>query len=157
MGITLRPITAEDMAFLYRVYASTREEELAQVNWDAQQKEAFLRMQFDAQHKHYKESYPKASYHIVLHDGVAIGRLYVDRNENDINIIDIALLPEFKGKGIGKKLLKDVEDEAVKAGKPIRIYVEKFNRALRLYQRLGYGVTGDSGVYLEMMWVPPTA
>src|SRR5436190_17653520 len=101
MGITFRPIKAEDMEFLYRVYASTREEELAQVNWGAEQKKAFLRMQFNAQHKYYQESYPKASYDIILDEGREIGRLYVDRNENDINIIDIALLPEFKGKGIG--------------------------------------------------------
>jgi ribosomal protein S18 acetylase RimI-like enzyme len=150
--ISLRPITPEDDAFLARVYASSRVEELAITEWSEGQKADFCRRQFDAQSAYYAENYPEASFQIIERDGWPIGRLYVDRWEKEIRIVDITLLPEFRGSGIGTKLLRELQKEARTAGKSLTIHVERFNRALQLYQRLGFEQIEDKGVYLLMEW-----
>jgi len=151
--ITLRPVTPEDEPFLYRVYAGTREDELAPLEWDETQKEAFLRMQFNAQHVFYQEQFPAADFDIILAAEQPIGRLYVDRRDDEIRIVDIALLPEHRNTGIGSALLDNLLTEAAAASKPVRIHVERFNPALRLYDRLGFIQVGDNGVYYLMEWV----
>jgi ribosomal protein S18 acetylase RimI-like enzyme len=148
--VELRPIQPEDEAFLCRVYASTRAEELAVVPWGAEQKDAFLRSQFDAQDRWYREQYRGATYQVVLLDGEPAGRLYVHRGEREIRIMDIALLPERRGNGVGASLIRDILAEAETAGKRVTIHVERFNPALRLYRRLGFTEIADRGVYLLM-------
>ena len=91
-------------------------------------------------------------FQIILQKGEPVGRLYVDRRKDEIRLIDIALLPELHGQGIGSWLLQDLMDEAKKVGKPIRIHVERFNPALRLYERLGFTHIADQGVYYLMEW-----
>ena len=152
--ITLRPVTSDDEPFLYRVYASTREDELAPLGWDETQKEAFLRMQFNAQHVFYQEQFTSADFNIILAEDKPIGRLYVDRRDDEIRIVDIALLPEHRNSGIGSALLDDLLTEAAAVSKPVRIHVERFNPALRLYDRLGFIQVGDNGVYYLMEWSP---
>src|SRR5206468_633255 len=122
--------------FLYQVYASTRLEELAVTGWDEAQRDAFLRQQFSAQHQYYQEHYAGATFDVIELDGQPIGRLYVARWENEIRIVDIALLPQYRRGGIGSALLKQVLAEGDAAGKPVSIHVEQFNPALRLYERL---------------------
>src|SRR5688500_328403 len=107
-ALSLRPITDDDRDMLYRVYASTREDELAQVAWDDDQKAAFLRMQFDAQYSYYAEHYPKAQFQVILLNGEPVGRLYLDRRAREIRIVDIALLPEYRNRGIGTALLHEI-------------------------------------------------
>ena len=150
--VSLRPITQQDDSFLARVYASSRAEELAITNWSEEQKADFCRRQFDAQSAYYAANYPEASFQIIERDGWPIGRLYVARWEKEIRIVDITLLPEFRGAGIGTKLLRDLQNEARSAGKSLTIHVERFNRALGLYQRLGFRELEDKGVYLLMSW-----
>jgi ribosomal protein S18 acetylase RimI-like enzyme len=150
--VTLRPITPADDAFLARVYASSRAEELAITDWSEGLKADFCRRQFDAQSAYYAENYPDASFRIIERDGWPIGRLYVARWEKEIRIVDITLLPEFRGLGVGTKLLADLQKEASAAGKSLTIHVERFNRALALYQRLGFRQTEDKGVYLLLQW-----
>ena len=149
-SLALRPIGPDDEAFLRQVYAGAREEELAPLDWDAAQKAAFLHMQFDAQHRYYQAQFPGASYDVLLRDGEPAGRLYVDRTADEIHIIDIALLPEHRRAGLGGSVLRDLLAEGDRTGKPVRIYVERFNPALRLYERLGFGRIGDTGVYYHM-------
>jgi ribosomal protein S18 acetylase RimI-like enzyme len=150
MEIRLRPITPEDQPFLYGVYAGTRKEELSVVNWTEEQKAAFLTMQFNAQHRHYQEYCPKAKYDVILCDGEPAGRLYVDRREAEIHVIDISLLPDYRGRGIGSKLLGEIIAEAAGLGKAVSIEVERNNRALGLYLRLGFTPVKDLGVYLSL-------
>lgn len=150
--ITLRPIAPGDLPFLYRVYASTRQQELAVVDWDDAQKDAFLRMQFDAQHTYYQQHFTSANFDLILLDGQPIGRLYLDRRADEIRIVDIALLPEYRGRGIGSALMQEILDRAAQAGLPVRIHVERFNPALHLYHRLGFAQIGDQGVYLLLEW-----
>jgi ribosomal protein S18 acetylase RimI-like enzyme len=146
--IELRSVEPGDREFLYRVYASTRSEELSVVPWDHGQKDAFLRAQFDAQDRWYREHYTRASYEVVTVDGEPAGRLYLHRGESEIRIVDIALLPEHRGNGVGSALLRDLLDEADAEGKRVTIHVERFNPAQRLYERLGFCLTEDKGVYL---------
>jgi ribosomal protein S18 acetylase RimI-like enzyme len=150
--VPLRPAAPEDFDFLARVYASTRTEELAPVPWNAEQKAAFLRAQFEAQDKYYRENYTGAEFLVILDGEVPAGRLYVDRWPDEIRLMDIALLPEHRGKGIGTRLLNDLQEEARAAGKPLRIHVERMNPALGLYERLGFAPVEDRGVYWLMEW-----
>jgi len=136
------------------VYASTRAEELAVVPWDDAQKETFLRAQFDAQDAWYRESYAQASFDVVLVGGEPAGRLYVNRGPTEIRIVDIAFLPEQRGGGVGTSLLQDLLAEADTGGKRVTIHVERMNPALRLYERLGFSVAEDKGVYLFLERAP---
>ena len=108
------------------MYASTRAEELALVDWNDAQKETFVRAQFDAQDAWYREAYAKASFDVVLVDGEPAGRLYVHRGPSEIRIVDIALLPEHRGGGIGTSLLEELSAEADAAGKSLTIHVDLF-------------------------------
>ncbi len=150
--ISYRPITANDEEFLYRVYASTRTEELAQTGWEEAQREALLRMQFRAQQAHYQSYYADAQFQIILHNAEPIGRLYIAYWKNEIRVVDIALLPAYRGRGYGAAILTRILSEGEKAGLPVRIHVEKFNPALRLYERLGFRAIEDKGVYWFMEW-----
>jgi len=151
-SLKLRPITPNDDSFLARVYASSRAEELAITGWSEGQKADFCRRQFDAQSAYYATNYPTASFQIIERDGWPVGRLYVVRWEKEIRIVDITLLPEFRGSGIGTQLLRELQNEARAAAKSLTIHVERFNRALALYQRLGFQEVEDKGVYLLMRW-----
>ncbi|NES22536.1 MAG: GNAT family N-acetyltransferase [Symploca sp. SIO3E6] len=151
---TFRPITPADLDFLYQVYASTREEELAVVDWSPEQKASFLEMQFNTQHTYYLQQFKQATFEIIEQEGKPIGRLYLDRRQTEIRIIDIALLPSYRNQGIGSRLLKDILAQGKQLGLPVRIHVEQFNPALRLYQRLGFQKIDDHGVYYLMEWSP---
>ena len=146
-AVTLRPIHDGDSELLYTIYASTRAEELAQVGWDDAQKETFLRMQFDAQRTFYESEYPGAEFQMILVAGEPAGRLYVHRREREIRIMDIALLPECRRRGIGTALLNEILSEGQRTARPVTIHVESFNPAQRLYERLGFKKVASNGVY----------
>ena len=152
IAIGLRPTTEDDREMLYRVYAETRTEELAPIPWTEEQKAAFLRMQFEAQDVYYRENYVGAEFFVILRDGVPAGRLYLHRRTAEIRIVDIALLPEHRGAGIGSALLRDLQAEAGAAGKTVSIHVERMNPALHLYERLGFRQIEDKGVYYFLEW-----
>lgn len=152
VDLCLRPAASADRDFLLQVYASTRQEELQLVDWSPDQKQAFITMQFEAQHRYYHENYTGASYDIILVDGEPAGRLYIARWPGEIRIIDIALLPAFRGRGTGTRLLKQILAEAERTGCRVSIHVEKFNPAQRLYARLGFRPVDDRGVYIRMDW-----
>jgi GNAT superfamily N-acetyltransferase len=153
-AIGLRPASAEDEPFLHAVYASTRADELAVLDWDEGQKSAFVQMQFIAQHRYYHEHFADADFQVILYGGVPVGRLYVARWPAEIRVIDIALLPAYRNRGIGSWLLGRLLAEAAGAGKPVSIHVERMNAALHLYMRLGFQLIADQGVYLLMEWTP---
>lgn len=154
VDVRLRPKCDDDGEFLARLYASTRAEEMALVDWSQQEKNAFLAMQFTAQTHHYDEHYPGAEFMVIEQRGTPIGRLYLDRRADEIRIVDIALMPECRRSGIGGRLLKMVLDEAAATNRVVRIHVERNNPALGLYRRLGFVEMDDSGVYLLMECEP---
>lgn len=151
--LTRRPLTPDDDEFSFRVYASTRTEELAVTDWDDARKEAFLRQQWGAQTQYYRENYPGAEFLALECDGQGVGRLFLHRRPDEIRLVDVALLPEHRGRGLGRSVLLEVLDEARRAGQAVRIHVERFNPALRLYERLGFRPVEDRGVYLFLEWL----
>lgn len=154
LELQLRPMHAGDEAFLRRVHADVRAPEIALTGWDAASAEAFLRMQFDAQHHHYRKSYPQARFDIVERAGEPLGRLYVDRRADEIRVIDIALLAQQRGQGIGTSLLRSLQDEATRDGRRLTLQVEQHNPAQALYLRLGFSETHFQGLYRSMQWRP---
>ncbi len=153
--IVLRPQTDADREFLCALYGSTREEELKQTDWSDEVKRLFCQAQFDAQCNHYAQYYPEASFDVIERNGERVGRLYVYReNAEDVRIVDITLAPGARGSGLGTQLLLDIMREAERAGKSVSIHVERFNPALRLYQRLGFEHVDEHGVYFLMRWKP---
>jgi ribosomal protein S18 acetylase RimI-like enzyme len=152
-GFVLRPETETDIPFLRRLYASTRWEELAVVtDWNDAQKLAFLDSQFSFQRHHYRTYYPTASWGVLEDHGVLAGRLYVHREPTTLLVIDIALLPDWRGRGIGTALMQWTCAQARAAGKSVTVSVEKYNRAQTLYRRLGFRDISDEGVHWAMEW-----
>ena len=150
-NLILRAVTPEDEPFLLEVYASTRIDELAGFGWSDEQQQAFIRMQFLARQR----TYPRADDRIILLDGRPVGRMMVDRGEAAILLRDIALLAEYRNVGIGSRLIHDLMQEATAAGKPIELHVVATSPAVRLYERLGFRISGDAEpgtAYLEMQW-----
>ncbi|MBK7473438.1 MAG: GNAT family N-acetyltransferase [Betaproteobacteria bacterium] len=156
-GLVYRSKTDADRPFLALVYASTRTEELAMVPWTPAQRADFLAMQFNAQWQHYERFYPEAEFLVIEQDGQPIGRLYIDRGPDEICLVDIALVPAARGAGLGTLILREILDEARATHKAVAIHVERFNPALRLYQRLGFQPAGENGVYYLMRWSPAAA
>ena len=156
--ITLRDVTADDRALLLAIYASTRVEELARVPWTAEMKENFLQQQFDAQDRWYREQYANPHFQIVLVDGIAVGRLYLARNDDELRVLDIALFAEHRARGVGTRLLQQVMREAAASNRQVTLHVEIFNRSRRLYERLGFRPLGEpTGVHQCMEWRPSIA
>jgi ribosomal protein S18 acetylase RimI-like enzyme len=154
-GFALRPETEADVPFLRRLYISTRWEELAAAaDWTDAQKIAFLESQFTAQRSYYLSHYASAAFDVLEERGVPAGRLYLDRQADTLLIVDIALLPEWCGRGIGTALLEAMFAEARLCGKGVTISVEKFNPAERLYRRLGFREYAEDDVYWFMHWSP---
>ena len=154
-NVTLRAVTPADEEFLLSVYGSSREAELAQVEWAEGQKETFLRWQFDLQRREYDARFPDAKYQLILIDEEPAGRIWVGEDEEQIRLLDIALLPQFQKRGAGTLLLKELMQEAGRAGKLLRHMVFVLNNdAHRFYERLGFVVIEDVGAYKHMEWRP---
>lgn len=156
-SIALRSAGVDDEQFLFTLYASTRQEEMASWGWNDQQQETFLRMQYAALQRRYQGEAETTTHHIVLQDGRPIGRLLVIRSTGEIRLADITLLPEQCGHGIGSALIADLQRESAAAGLPLRLHVVRDNRAARLYQRLGFVLIEDTGSHLKMEWLPPSS
>ena len=152
-GVSYRPMADDDLPFVGELYASTRREEVAATGWPAEIQEAFLRQQHEAQHSHYAQHFAEAEWLIVERAGEAIGRLYLHEHPEQFHIVDISLVPAARGHGIGGAILRDVLDEAHALGKAVTIHVEKVNPARRLYERLGFVMVEDLGIY-DLMRAP---
>jgi ribosomal protein S18 acetylase RimI-like enzyme len=153
--VSLRPVTDTDREFLIAVYGSTRARELAQVEWEEGQKDAFIRWQFERQDEEYRQRFPDARYDVILVDGVPAGRIWVGQDDKQIRLLDIALLTEFQNRGVGTHLLRQLMDEATQSNKVLRHMVFVLNdNAHRFYERLGFVVIEDLGGYKHMEWAP---
>ena len=149
---TLRPEGPEDGSFLQELYASTRQEELDAMGWTGAMREAFVRMQFNAQQRGYRAAFPRAQFAIILWGDQPIGHIIINRAQEEFRLVDIALLPPHRGRGIGTALVQDLLREAAAAQKPVRLSVLRGQRAFRLYQRLGFEITGQAGPRDQMEW-----
>ncbi len=153
-SISFQAISDNDMAFLSELYRSTRWEEVMQAPWSEQQRIDFLDQQFNAQHTHYLSHYPHAEKLLIIQDNQRIGRIYLDRDDTSICLIDVAFLTPNRGKGLGTKLLKELLSEAQTTNKKVVIHVENFNPAYQWYIKHGFQQIEDKGVYQYMEWYP---
>src|SRR5258706_21988 len=156
-SIALRSVTPDDFEFMAELYASTRAEEMKLVDWPDEQKRAFLRAQFEAQTEHYAQHYAQAERWIIERDATPVGRLYLNFLPADVRIVDIALVPETRGQGIGGKILRQLLEDAAGTGRAVSIHVEMYNPARGLYERLGFRYLSEHGVYYLMEWRPDDA
>ncbi|MFS8086001.1 MAG: GNAT family N-acetyltransferase [Acidobacteriota bacterium] len=154
-SITLRPVKPEDEVFLLEVYAGTRANELALVPWNEEQKQAFVRMQFDAQQEHYQKYSSNGKHEIVLCGDRPVGRLWLDRKDDQIIILDLTILPSDRNHGIGSDLLRRLLKEAETAHKSVSVYVETFSLSLPLFERLGFEQVATEGINYLLKWSPP--
>jgi ribosomal protein S18 acetylase RimI-like enzyme len=150
MNISRRDVRPDDQEFQFRLYASTREAEIAMFGWNSAQQEAFLRMQFAAQQNWYGAAYAQDAWQIIELDQAPIGRMIVLHGQDAITLVDISLLIEHRGQGIGGKLVQELLELGRQKGLPVRLQVLKTNPAARLYLRLGFIKTGEDDVYLQM-------
>jgi len=151
--LTLRRVTSDDDAFLLSVYDSTRAEELNQVQWEEGQRETFLKWQFEMQRREYDARFPNAEYDVIVIDGEPAGRIWIARTDEEIRLLDIAILTAFQNRGVGTILLRKLIDEAKVTGKRLRHMVFVLNNnAHRFYERLGFVEIDDVGGYKHMEW-----
>ena len=151
--LKLRRVTPDDDSFLLSVYASTRAQELAQVQWEVGQQEAFVKWQFEMQRREYDARFPDADYNVIEIDDQPVGRIWIGRSDEEIRLLDIALLPEFQNRGTGTLLVNQLIHEAHSNGKRLRHMVFVLNdNAGRFYERLGFVVIEDLGGYKHMEW-----
>lgn len=149
----LRPVAPEDRDFLLRVYESSREIELAMVPWDADTKKAFVENQFDAQTAYYTTEYPDARHDIILSEtNEAVGRLYVDRTDDLIAVLDITILPEFRRNGFGSGVIGTLLDEARASERAVQVYVENFNPSQQFFTTRGFVVEDSGELNLKFVW-----
>jgi RimJ/RimL family protein N-acetyltransferase len=153
-SVTFRPVEADDDEFLLKVYTSSREYEMSLIPLSDEQKQAFLKMQITAQQNHYRAYYPDAQHLIILLGGEPVGRIYVNRGDREIRILDVTLLIERRNAGIGTPIIKSLMEEASQAGKSVSIYVENYNRSARLFERLGFTVAERDDFNTLFAWRP---
>ena len=154
--ITLRPATDADEAFLLGVYGSTRAGEVAAFGWGETEQRAFLETQFSVRRRAYAMQFPDAKCSVVLCDGEPAGEIIVDRSNARIELTDIAVLPEFRGRGIATHLIGELQNEAAEAGLPLTLTVDRANaNAFNLYSKLGFTVTAETELNFSMEWAAP--
>jgi GNAT superfamily N-acetyltransferase len=153
-SISTRPVTPDDDSFLRRVYKSSRGDDLRGLQWDEDRIDEFLEMQYDAERKFFENDYRKATDQIVALDGQPAGRLIVERREHEIRCVDLSLLPEHRNQGVGTFIINTLQSEATAANLPLRLQVIRFNRAVNLFERMGFVRTSETGTHFQMEWLP---
>lgn len=153
-GVKLRPETDADDPFVRRLFIASRHAEFAALGMAEAQLEQLLGTQFDLQRSHFRAAYPDADWSIVTRRGDPVGRLYVARTMQARVLVDIALVPEVSGQGIGGALIDHVLADARAAGRAVTLHVRPHNPARRLYLRKGFIETGVDNADVTMMWSP---
>ena len=149
----LRPASTRDEDFFLQLYQSSRGEDLRGLGWDEDRISEFLEMQYEAQGNFHAGDFPNASDEVILLDSQPIGRLTVDRRVDEIRLVDLALLPDYRNRGLGSRLIQSLKEEATLQRKPLRLQIIRFNRALGLFERLGFTRTSETGTHFQMEWV----
>jgi len=155
-ALALRCATEADLGALQSLYAATRAEELAAAPWAQATKAAFLGQQFALQHHHFVTHYPDADFLVIAAGPAVVGRFYRWRAsasaEPDV-VVDVSLLPAWRGQGLGEALLRAAMAQAAARSRGLALQVLHHNGgARRLYERLGFSIVGDSGAHLAMRW-----
>lgn len=151
-NVSLRPERPDDEPVLYEIYVSTRQEELDRANWNEASKRAFLQMQFQSMRQGYAARFPAAEFALIVHDDSVLGRAVIHRSDEEIRLVDLALLQQHRNQGIGTWLIGNLRSEAQKTGRPLRLSVFADSPAIRLYERLGFREVETTPPYHQMEW-----
>jgi len=152
-SITLRPATEDDREFLLALYQSSRGDDLRGLEWDEERIGEFLEMQYEAHQKFLTNDHPDIQDQIVLATGAPVGHLAVEQRTEEIRLVDVSLLPEHRQRGTGTLLIQELQTQAAAARRPLRLQVIRFNRAVNLFERLGFRRTSETGTHFQMEWV----
>ncbi len=150
--VTTRPTDDSDAIFMFVLYASTRADDFGALGWSANQNQAIVHVQAQAQETHYDKRHPALDRQTVYVEGLRAGRILVDRTGPTLHLVDISLLPRWRGNGVGTQLLRGLLAEAKAAGRSVQLEVAKTNPAIRLYERLGFGEPIDHGMHWGLSW-----
>ena len=151
--LTLRDVRPEDEAGLFDLFAAVRAGELRMQEWEPALRGRILRMQFEAQRRTYRAEYPAADERLIELDGAPIGWVVVDRSRSELHGIDIALLEEKRGRGVGTRVIRALQEEAAAGNRPMVITVNRTNvQALALYARLGFRPVSETDLHMVMEW-----
>ena len=153
-SISLRTSTPQDAEFLLALYKSSRGDDLRGLGWDEARISQFLGMQYEAQQRFDASEYKRPVDQVVLRSGQAVGRLTFETREHEIRCVEIALLPQHRNAGIGTRLIRELQNEAKRQKKPLRLQVIRFNRAVSLFERLGFQRISETGTHFQMEWTP---
>jgi ribosomal protein S18 acetylase RimI-like enzyme len=157
LSINFRPQDAADAKFLADLFVADRAEEFRWSGLDESQLALLLDQQQRAQDAHYRAQFPKADFSIVESGGECIGRLIVDKGTQAHHLVDIVLVPRFRGRGLGGKAVAGLLSQASQQNLPVRLHVKKGNPAQRLYERLGFVALEERGIHIYMECPPPSA
>lgn len=147
MNVALRDCTESDESFLYELYRDSRADEMAAWGWSDEQRDSFIRLQYNARHGGYAEQFPEAFDSVILLDGEPVGRILIAESDSEIRLVDIAILSVSRGRGIGTMVIGQMLRQA---GKPVRLQVGIFNPARELYSRLGFRTVSENGGSVQM-------
>jgi ribosomal protein S18 acetylase RimI-like enzyme len=152
-SITLRPATEDDREFLLALYKSSRGDDLRGLDWDEERIGEFLAMQYEAHQNFLTNDHPNIEDQIVLSYGAPVGRLAIEQRAEEIRLVDVSLLPEHRQRGTGTLLIQELQTQAAAAKRPLRLQVIRFNRAVNLFERLGFRRTSETGTHFQMEWL----
>jgi ribosomal protein S18 acetylase RimI-like enzyme len=153
-SITLRPASEDDQDFLLALFKSSRGDDLRGLGWDEERIAEFLEMQYEAHQNFLNADHPTLDDQIVLADGAQVGHLAIEQRPNEIRVVDLSLLPEHRNSGTGALLIQELQTQAAAAKRPLRCQVIRFNRAVGLFERLGFRRTSETGTHFQMEWLP---
>ncbi|WP_299021149.1 GNAT family N-acetyltransferase [uncultured Photobacterium sp.] len=154
-NLKLRRETCDDAEFLRLLYRVSRDYELSQIDAPEFLLVPFFEQQYALQQVHYEKCYPRVRKAIIEYEGTRIGKVYTDKvNENggSLRVIDITIDRPWRGKGIGKHIIKVIQEEARDAFLPLTLHVHKLNPAVELYKKLGFRVDEHREQHVLMKW-----
>ena len=149
VGWSIRPAALADEDFLLKLFRSVRASEFEQLGWPERKLEVFLDTQFRIQRSQYAAMYPQLACFVLECRSIPIGHLDLARSETAVRVVEISLLSEWRGLGIGGSVLRSVIQESVACRHTVRLSVAANNPAIRLYRRLGFREE-RTGFCLEM-------
>ncbi|MCW4385527.1 GNAT family N-acetyltransferase [Salinibacterium sp. SYSU T00001] len=148
--VTLTPATPDDDAFINRVIAASRADDFAAL--EAELRERMLALQVAAQRRHYRAAHPTASDHIIDCAGRPVGRALLAAASDSITVVDIAVVPERRGEGIGTAAMRAISERGDRLGVPLQVRVwASDERLLRWYSRLGFVAGAASSTHVELV------
>ena len=151
-SIALRPAVLADEEFLFELFTINRSDELKSLDWGPERIEEFLTQQYAAQRRFLQADYPQANQLMILRGSDRLGAIVVERSEQEIRLVDLVLLPEYRNAGVGTLLIKELLAETAGVGVIFRVQIMRTNPAVALFERLGLVKTGETGSHYQMEW-----